>query len=95
MKRLLIQFIALALCSPAQALDMNVEIAKLQIPKINRHLDAVSSLRDQGLLDAACSENQSAKLLIQFNYSALVSLNPLWHDLYENTVQVSETCALL
>ena len=95
MKRLLIPFIALALCPPAQALDMSVEIAKLQIPKIQRHQDASIELHDKGLLDAACSENESAKLLMQMNYSALVSINPIWGELYENSVEISETCALL
>ena len=47
---------------PAQALDMIIEIAKLQIPKIERHQDAFMKLVDKGLLDAACSENESCQV---------------------------------
>ena len=94
MKRFLIPFIALALCSPAQA-DVSRGIAEIQIPKIERHQDAFQELHGKGLLDAACSENESAKLLMQFNYSALVSISPIWGELYENSVEISETCALL
>ena len=87
MKRLLIPFIALALCQPAHA---SIDIAKIQAPKIQRHLDAIAPLAEKGLYNAACSEAASAELLIRLNYSALTSIDPLWADLYANTMAIGQ-----
>ena len=98
MKRLLIPFIALALCPPAQALDMS--ICNRTAADSENSVDTIGAdgqLRDNGLLDAACSETESGNLLnTQFNdVKTGQHAIGLWGDKYENSVEVSESCALL